>query len=185
MKWTREGVKVGFSGKGVEWYWESAADIERAFEDLQARVALVAPTDQRALDRLVREGREIVASLKTLDGDLSTELAELWAFHDREAGRVAAGLFTTFLDPSAKARYRHGFEMASIEYEQCHDAMTLALTTWQSWLSAVNPPSTSLAGAAICGAGHENHPSRRACILCGLPLGSAVDNSLRSAIELG
>ncbi len=69
----------------------------------------------------------ISASLEDFDENLEEEVAEMQSLHGRESGRVAASLFTTLLDPSAKVRYRHGIQMASIEYERCHDAVTLAL----------------------------------------------------------
>ncbi len=160
---------MGFEGKGVQHYTNECVRLERQFHAIQAEAARTSPEDER-LVTIRYEAQRLVDRLIRMEGEVHSEVARMWEFHDTEVKHKVTGFLASLLSPGSLGDFEAQFLDGQVFYDGILSAIKMTYIEWSDWLMQIGGADRSSDGSNQCALGHENHLTREACLTCGRAL---------------
>lgn len=148
------------NAKGAHHWLDVAADIERRMQALVEEAATLDPNDVAALQACAEELDRTIAEFEAAGASALAEkqLLDAWIQSETSGilGRATANQF--------RAQFAEQYEI----YGLLIGGQMESVAHYRQRLAEISPVTGD--GLLRCPAGHENHPSRSSCLVCGAVL---------------
>lgn len=155
-----------WGGKGSTYWLDQALPALQRYDSLKETAARMAPDDEDSLLTITEILLDITAELAVIRDALQSEKAAFIQWIDGQGKGVLANLFF----PEQLSNYRlSGHQTAIDEYDEPIDLVAGGVLEMLDWLEEVAPsrPFRNAEGFIVCAKGHQNHPTRSECGVCG------------------
>lgn len=149
-----------FRPRGEEWYQDRWRPIDRTFMETQAALASAPHGGIERLE-LIATAESCIDRLSHLRNGCIDEKNEFLLWYYQQSNGFLPSLLLGFTNEYVNDAQA----MASGWFDETIDGLRDAIDDWTAWLLQSVPAERNEPG--FCSEGHQNHPERGSCAICG------------------
>jgi hypothetical protein len=154
-----------FNGRGFQYYASQAVNIEKQYQTAVASTARLAPSDRAGVAAASAKVAECIQQLDLLRTQVEGEKNAFLLWGENQTKHGMGLLFR-----GSAQQYMQQVRQTATGYDEIVRAINVTQTEWRAWLSRSGVSLVQSDGSRRCAAGHDNHPVRTVCAVCGRSL---------------